>query len=209
MQETPPSTTRVEAFSDGVIAIIITIMVLELRLPAHAGADGLWHGLLQPLLPKLISYLASFVVIAVMWLNHHQLLHAAGGATRGLLWANIHLLLWMSLIPISTGFIGEHPFMPLAVAVYGFVLCANSCAFMLLRWCVRQDIGDRVAFRRIHARVLWKNVLAVALYAVTVPLAFVSVYASLAIFALILVLFVLPESLPGPREAKAKVTKKK
>jgi uncharacterized membrane protein len=196
MNDPLPNAGRIEAFSDGVIAIIITIMVLELKLPEHAVANGLWAGLLGPLLPKLVPYVLSFLVIAIMWVNHHQLLHAASHATRALLWSNIHLLLWMSLIPISTALLGDDPFVPLAVAAYGFVLCANSSAFMLLRWCVARKARDNVAAMRQHTKVMKMNLLAAILYALSIPVAFVSVYISMAIFVLIPALFFLPDLLP-------------
>ncbi|MGB7100190.1 MAG: TMEM175 family protein [Xanthobacteraceae bacterium] len=195
-----PGTGRIEAFSDGVIAIIITIMVLELKLPEHSIVNGLWAGLLGPLLPKLIPYLLSFVVIAIMWVNHHQLLHGARQATRAVLWSNIHLLLWMSLIPIATVIVGEDPFVPLSVAAYGFVLTANASAFMLLRWCVARQVRDNTGLMRQHNSVMMKNLFAVALYALSVPLAFASVYISMAIFVLIPALFFMPDLLPAARK---------
>lgn len=152
-----PKTGRIEAFSDGVIAIIITIMVLEPRLPEHSVANGLWAGLLTPLLPRLIPYLLSFLVIAIMWVNHHQFLHAARKATPALLWSNIHLLLWMSLIPVATAVVGEDPFVPLSIATYGFVLTANASAFILLRWCVSREVRDDDGLMREHASVMRKN----------------------------------------------------
>jgi uncharacterized membrane protein len=196
MNDNPPNTGRIEAFSDGVIAIIITIMVLELKLPEHSVVNGLWAGLLGPLLLKLIPYLLSFVVIAIMWVNHHQLLHAARQATRPLLWSNIHLLLWMSLIPVATALVGDDPFVPLAVAAYGFVLTGNAGAFIVLRWCISRQVRDTVAAMRQHASVMRKNLFALMLYALSVPLAFVSVYISMAIFVLIPALFFLPDLLP-------------
>jgi uncharacterized membrane protein len=202
MNDALPGTGRIEAFSDGVIAIIITIMVLELKLPLHSVVNGLWAGLLAPLLPRLIPHLLSFVVIAIMWVNHHQLLHAARQATRALLWSNIHLLLWMSLIPVTTAIVGEDPFVPLSIAAYGFVLAGNSSAFMLLRWCVSREIRDNVDLMRQHKSVMWKNLFAVVLYALSVPAAFVSVYVSMAIFILIPALFFVPDLLPAAREGR-------
>ncbi len=197
MTDDLPETARIEAFSDGVIAIIITITLLELRLPEHSVTNGLWAGLLGPLPPKLIPYLLSFLVIAIMLVNHHQLLHAARKATRPLLWSNIHLLLWMSLIPFATAIVGEDPCVPLSVAAYGFVLCANACAFMLLRWCVSREVRDDAGAMRQHASVMWKNLFAATLYGLSVPLTFVSIYLSMAIFVLIPALFFVPGLLPA------------
>jgi uncharacterized membrane protein len=206
MNDALPKTGRIEAFSDGVIAIIITIMVLELRLPEHSVANGLWAGLLAPLLPRLVPYLLSFVVIAIMWVNHHQLLHAARRATPALLWSNIHLLLWMSLIPVATAVVGEDPFVPLSIATYGFVLTANASAFILLRWCVSREVSGDDHLMREHKSVIRKNLFAIALYSVSVPLAFVSVYISMAIFVLIPTLFFMPNLLPGPSEPRGKTS---
>src|SRR5215468_1297421 len=125
---------RLEAFSDGVIAIIVTIMVLELKLPEHVADKGLLNGLLVPMSPKLASYAMSFLVVAIMWVNHHALMATVRHATRAILWQNNHLLFWMSLIPFATNFLGENPGLADAYAVYGFVLAASAAAFASLRW---------------------------------------------------------------------------
>jgi uncharacterized membrane protein len=205
MSEALPGTNRIEAFSDGVIAIILTIMILDLKVPNDALAQGFWAGLLGPLLPKLIIYVLSFVVIAIIWVRHHHLLHAARHATRPLLWSNIHLLLWMSIIPITTALLGENPLSPIAVAVYGFVLAANAGAFMLLRWCIARDTRNDGGLMRLHVTMLQRGSFTIVLYALSVPLAFVSVYISLAIFVLMPLLFFLPDLLNGigsPRHHK-------
>jgi uncharacterized membrane protein len=191
MNDVLPGTGRIEAFSDGVIAIIITIMVLDLRLPENAVTGG-FAGFMGPLLPKLIIYLLSYAVIAIIWVRHHGLLHVARRATRALLWSNIHLLLWMSIIPVTTGLVGGQPHNPLAVAIYGFVLAGNAGAFMLLRWSICQDTDD-ADLKEIHVSMLRNNLFALMLYALSVPLAFVSIYLSFAIFVLMPGLFFLPE----------------
>jgi uncharacterized membrane protein len=191
MNETVPRTGRIEAFSDAVIAIIITIMVLDLRLPDSALGGG-FSGFMALFLPKLIVYLLSYAVIAIIWVRHHGLLYVAGRATRALLWSNIHLLLWMSIIPVATGMLGSAPFSPLAVATYGFVLAGNAAAFMVLRWTIYRDTED-VDLKGFHVNMLRNNSFALLLYALSVPLAFVSVYASFAIFVLMPGLFFLPE----------------
>jgi uncharacterized membrane protein len=191
-----PGTGRIEAFSDGVIAIIITIMVLNLKLPDGAAQRGLWDGILIPLAPILISYVMSFIVVGVMWVNHHQLMPTAPIATRPLMWWNNNLLFWMSLIPFVTGFLGQHPFLPLAIALYGFILAACSLGFLLLRLHVQSVTKTRAAVEAHHLRVLRKTIAGTALYAASVPLAFVSVYISMVIFVIVPAMFFLPEVLP-------------
>jgi uncharacterized membrane protein len=119
--------TRLEAFSDGVIAILITIMVLELRIPEGADWDAL-----QPIVPVFITYILSFVLVGIYWNNHHHLMHAADRITGGILWANLHLLFWLSLIPFSTGWMGRNNFAPLPTAVYGAVLLLAAIAYTIL-----------------------------------------------------------------------------
>jgi uncharacterized membrane protein len=191
--------TRLEAFSDGVIAIIITIMVLELKLPEHGVEHGLWEGLVKPLAPKFVAYGLSFVVIAIMWVNHHAMIATARRASRAVLWCNIHLLFWMSLIPFATAIVGDNPFLPRRVAIYGFVMFASASAFTLLRWCIAREEHADKEMKRLHAAVMRKNYLGMALYGLSVPLAFVSVTLSIAIFFLIPAMFFLPQLLPGEK----------
>jgi len=119
---------RLEAFSDGVLAIIITIMVLELKVP-H-GDD---FAALMPLMPVLLSYLLSFVYVGIYWNNHHHMLHATERVTGGILWANLHLLFWLSLLPFVTGWMGENHFAAMPVALYGFVLLMAALAYWILQ----------------------------------------------------------------------------
>src|SRR5271169_1628949 len=125
--EGPMSKGRLEAFSDGVIAILITILVLELRIPR--GAD--WEAL-RPLCPVFLTYVLSFVFIGIYWNNHHHLLHMADGINGKILWANLHLLFWLSLVPFGTGWMGENQFAALPTAVYGGVLLCAGLAFLIL-----------------------------------------------------------------------------
>src|SRR6266516_6034493 len=118
---------RLEAFSDGVIAIIITIMVLELKVPRGADAAAL-----RPVLPVLLTYVLSFVNIGIYWNNHHHMLHATSRINGGILWANLHLLFWLSLVPFVTGWMGENQFAPLPTAVYGAVLILSALAYTIL-----------------------------------------------------------------------------
>jgi uncharacterized membrane protein len=121
-------TTRLEAFSDGVLAIIITIMVLELKVPHEATAAAL-----TPLLPVFLSYVLSFIYVGIYWNNHHHMLHACGRVTGRVLWANLHLLFWLSLFPFVTGWMGENHFAALPSAVYGMVLLAAAVAYLILQ----------------------------------------------------------------------------
>jgi TMEM175 potassium channel family protein len=190
------TTSRLEAFSDGVIAIIVTIMVLELRAPAQPTLAGLLK-----VAPVFLSYGLSFLVVAIMWVNHHHMIHAVRRVTARLLWSNLNLLFWMSLIPFVTDFLGKNPRASFAVALYGFDLALCGSAFYLLRTAlVRQDRHDP-RLSAYHERMQRKNAFSASLYLLSVPLAYVSVYASFFIFALIPAMYFLPEKmLVAPRE---------
>jgi uncharacterized membrane protein len=182
------TTGRLEAFSDGVIAIIVTIMVLELRAPSQPTLQALWK-----VAPIFISYGLSFLVVAIMWVNHHHLIHAVRQVTARLLWTNLYLLFWMSLVPFVTDYLGKNFHEPLAVALYGMDLVLCSSAFYFLRIIlVEQDQYDS-ALADYHAAIQRKNAFSAALYLSSVPLAYVSVYASFFIFALIPATYFLPE----------------
>ncbi len=185
-----PGTGRIEAFSDGVIAIIITIMVLDLHVPEHAIEEGRWLGLIEPMLPKLFAYTLSFVLIGIMWINHHRLMHLVDRAPRMLSWVNLHLLFWMSLIPVSTAVLGAHLFSPLAIAAYGAVNGANNVAYLMLRWYASTlTAADDIALVRLHRTMIVRNFMGIAIYAASIPLAYVSVYASLVLFVMAPALF--------------------
>jgi uncharacterized membrane protein len=130
------SKSRLEAFSDGVLAIIITIMVLEMKVPHGEGLAAL-----RPLLPVFLSYVLSFVYVGIYWNNHHHLLKAARRATAGVMWANLHLLFWLSLFPFATGWMGENHFAPLPTAVYGGVLLMAAMAYYILQTIIVADQG--------------------------------------------------------------------
>jgi uncharacterized membrane protein len=182
------TTTRLEAFSDGVIAIVVTIMVLELRAPSQPTVAALYK-----VAPSLISYALSFLVVAIMWVNHHHLIHAVHKVTAGLLWANLYLLFWMSLVPFVTDYLGKNHREPLAVALYGLDLTLCSSAFIVLREVlIRQDRHDS-AMAEYHASIQRKNLLSAGLYLLSAPLAYASIYASFFIFILIPVKYFLPE----------------
>ncbi len=182
------TTNRLEAFSDGVIAIIVTIMVLELRAPSQPTLAALWK-----VAPVFISYGLSFLVVAIMWVNHHHLIHAVHDVTARLLWSNLYLLFWMSLVPFVTDYLGKNYREPLAVALYGLDLTLCASAFYLLRMIlIRQDHHDS-GLKEYHASIQRKNVFSGTLYFLSVPLAYVSVYASFFIFALIPAMYFRPE----------------
>jgi len=181
-------TNRLEAFSDGVIAVIITIMVLELRVP-HDTTLAAWRGVL----PQFLSYLLSFVVIAIMWVNHHHMLHAARHADARLLWTNNNLLFWMSLVPFVTAFMGNNHRDPRAVGLYGVVLSFCSVSFALLRWAIAQHHRDNPDLFNYHRRSELKNISSLILYAASVPLAFVDVRISFFIFVFVALSYFMPE----------------
>ena len=182
------TTNRLEAFSDGVIAIIVTIMVLELRAPSQPT----WPALLK-VAPVFLSYGLSFLVAAIMWVNHHHLIHAVREVTARLLWLNLNLLFWMSLIPFVTDFLGKNYREPMAVVLYGLDLALCGSSFYLLRTeLVRQDHANPNLVE-YHAMMQRKNAFSAALYFLSVPLAYVSVYASFFIFVLIPAMYFLPE----------------
>jgi uncharacterized membrane protein len=191
-----PGTGRIEAFSDGVFAIAITIMVLDVRFPERIAEWAASPAILLPLLPKFVSYVVSFIVIGIMWVNHHQIMPTAPLATRHLMWWNNNLLFWTSLIPLVTRFLGDHPLLPLAVALYGLVLGANLLSFAALRLHILRMTDTGAALDAHHGRILRRNLFGAALYGASVPLAFLSVYASMVIFAAVPAMFFLPEPLP-------------
>jgi uncharacterized membrane protein len=179
---------RVEAFSDGVIAIIITIMVLELKVP-HATelAD------LKPVLPAFASYVMSFIFLGIYWNNHHHMLQACEHVDGRVLWANTHLLFWLSLIPFGTAWMGENHFAPHPVALYGVIAFGAGVAYYILaRSLVRVHGNDSALARALGSDR--KGVLSVVLYGAGVPLAFVSIWVSLALYVTVSVIWLVPDS---------------
>jgi uncharacterized membrane protein len=182
------TTSRLEAFSDGVIAIIVTIMVLELRAPSQPT----WSALLK-IAPVFLSYGLSFLVVAIMWVNHHHLIHAVREVTARLLWSNLNLLFWMSLIPFVTDFLGKNYHLSMAAALYGLDLAMCAGSFCLLRTELIRQEGAHGNLREYHAAVQRKNAFSLSLYVLSVPLAYISIYAAYFIFALIPAMYFLPE----------------
>jgi uncharacterized membrane protein len=181
------SSGRLEAFSDGVIAVIITIMVLELKAPE--GPD--WHAL-RPALPTFLAYILSFVFVGIYWNNHHHLLHAADRISGGAMWANLHLLFWLSLVPFVTAWVGEHPEAPVPSAVYGFVLLMCGVGFTIL---LRALLAVPGGNPRLAAAVGgdMKGKLSLLLYVTAIWLAFVDRRISDAIYVAVALMWLVPD----------------
>ena len=178
---------RLEAFSDGVIAIIITIMVLELKVP-H-GAE--WEAL-GPLIPVLLSYVLSFVFVGIYWNNHHHMLQAARQVNGGILWANLHLLFWLSLIPFVTRWMGENHFAALPVALYGTVLLMAACAYFILARSLIAHHGKDSELALALGRD-YKGKVSVILYAAAIPLSFVNAWIATAIYVAVAIMWCIPD----------------
>jgi uncharacterized membrane protein len=178
---------RLEAFSDGVIAILITIMVLELKVPHGATLEAL-----EPLLPIFLSYVLSFVYLGIYWNNHHHLLHTATGISGGILWANLHLLFWLSLVPFATGWMGENHFAAIPTALYGAILFAASLAYLVLETAIVAREGADSKLRAAIGRE-WKGKLSSALYVAAMLLAFVHHWLSHAIYVLVALMWLVPD----------------
>ena len=178
---------RLEAFSDGVLAIIITIMVLELEVPHGTGLDAL-----RPLLPVLLAYVLSFVVIGIYWNNHHHMLHAAQRVNGRILWANLHLLFWLSLIPFATAWMGENGFASLPTAAYGVVLLMSAISYPILQNAIIAHHGPQSPLATAVGKG-GKEKLSLTLYASAVPLAFVHPAISLSIFVTVALIWLVPD----------------
>jgi uncharacterized membrane protein len=180
--------SRLEAFSDGVIAIIITIMVLEMKVP-HGGDD---LAALRPLLPVFLSYVLSFMYVGIYWNNHHHLLHAVKHVNGSVLWANLHLLFWLSLTPFVTGWMGENHFPPVPVALYGFVLFMAGLAYSnLVRVLVKHHGRDSTLAKAIGSDS--KGKISLAAYLSAIPLAFVDARISMVLYFAVAALWFIPD----------------
>ena len=179
--------SRLEAFSDGVLAIIITIMVLELKVPHGAELAAL-----RPLIPVFSSYILSFIYIGIYWNNHHHLLHSARQVGGGILWANLHLLFWLSLFPFATAWMGENHAAPLPSAAYGFVLLMAALAYYILqRAIIAHDGRDSMLASALGSD--WKGKLSPLLYLSAIPLAFVSPWISTGLYLAAALLWLIPD----------------
>ena len=180
-------TGRVEAFSDGVLAVIITIMALELRAPVGGSFTDL-----RGRLPALLVYILSFVFIGIYWNNHHHLLRAARRVTGGVMWANLHLLFWLSLIPVLTGWIGDHYLQSAPAATYGVVCLGSAIAFTILtRTIIRADGSDSLVAQAIGRD--YKGRVSLLAYAAAIALAFVSPWIAYALFVGVAVMWFVPD----------------
>ena len=194
-------TERIAAFSDGVIAIIITIMVLELKLPEGAAGGDVWRSFLAPLGPKVAIYALSFVIVGTLWVNHHQLLAVVRRPTLQLMWMNLLLLFFLSLIPLATGFLGEHLQSARAVAFYALVMTLSSGVFSLLRYYLgRMPEHDRahIQFRRA---TLVRSLMSTSIYAAAIVAAPVSPVAALAMLVFVPAMFNIPILLQHNRQS--------
>jgi uncharacterized membrane protein len=178
---------RLEAFSDGVLAIIITIMVLELKVPHSNDLAAL-----KPLLPVFLNYVLSFLYVGIYWNNHHHLFHSAPDISGGIMWANLHLLFWLSLFPFATGWMGENHFTPMPTAAYGVVLLMAAVAYYVLQLAIIAKNGPQSLLARAIGRD-WKGKFSPVIYLVAIPLALVTPWISAALYALVALWWLIPD----------------
>ena len=178
---------RLEAFSDGVIAIIITIMVLELKVPHEATLAGL-----TPLVPVFLSYVLSFVYVGIYWNNHHHLLHAGTKVTGSVLWANLHLLFWLSLFPFATGWMGENHFAAVPSALYGGVLLCAAIAYWILQQAIIAVQGPGSVLKRAVGSD-WKGKLSPAIYVAAIVSTFIVPWVAQALYVFAALLWLIPD----------------
>ena len=191
--------SRLEAFSDGVIAVLITILVLELKVPHGESIEAL-----APLIPVFLSYVLSFVYLGIYWNNHHHMLHATQNVTGPMLWANLHLLFWLSLIPFTTGWMGENHFAAAPTALYGAALLMAAIAYWILQQRIIASQGPGSLLKRAIGND-WKGKLSPAVYVVAIPTAFWSPKIAEGLYVLIALVWLVPdrriESILGGTEA--------
>jgi uncharacterized membrane protein len=179
--------SRLEAFSDGVFAILITIMVLELKTPA--GRD--WAALLS-IGPKISAYVLSFVMIGIYWNNHHHLIHTTERVTGGILWTNLHLLFWLSLVPFGTAWIGDNPLSPVPTATYGAILLCAGIAYYFLEKTIIRSQGPRSRLKEAVGADT-KAVASAGMYAAAIPLAFMNSWISEATYLAVALMWLIPD----------------
>ncbi|MDA6071820.1 TMEM175 family protein [Flavobacterium sp. AC] len=179
--------TRLEAFSDGVLAIIITIMILEIKVPqGHEFAD------LKPLIAKFLSYILSFVYVGIYWNNHHYLIHGMTKINGKILWANLHLLFWLSLIPLATGWMGEHNFAKASMTLYGVILFLSSVAYFILQRIIIVNEGENSVLAKAIGRDL-KGYVSSVLYILGIVFSFYSEWVSGAAYFIVALLWLIPD----------------
>jgi TMEM175 potassium channel family protein len=181
------TTGRLEAFSDGVIAIIITIMVLEMKVPHGSGLIDL-----APLLPVFLSYVLSFVYVGIYWNNHHHMLHACAAVTGAILWANLHLLFWLSLFPFATGWMGENHFTAVPTVLYGLVLLMAAIAYLALQQAIIRSQGQDSILKQAIGRD-WKGKLSPVLYVIAIVAALRSSWTAQAILVIAALIWLIPD----------------
>ena len=181
------SGTRLEAFSDGVIAILITIMVLELKVPHGTDPQAL-----RPLIPVFLTYVLSFIFLGIYWNNHHHMLHATERVNGAILWANLHLLFWLSLIPFGTGWMGENHAAPLPTALYGVLLLMAAIAYTILQTTI---IAQQGPDSKLHEAVGGdlKGKISIALYVTAIPLAFVKSWIAIGLYVVVVLMWLVPD----------------
>ena len=179
--------TRVEAFSDGVLAIIITIMVLEMKVPHGESLDSL-----TPLIPVFLSYVLSFIYVGIYWNNHHHMLHVTGKVSGPILWANLHLLFWLSLFPFATGWMGENHFAPVPTALYGAVLFMAGLAYFVLQQAIIASQGPESLLRSAVGGD-WKGKMSPLMYLVAIASTFWMPWLAQAIYVLQALLWLIPD----------------
>ncbi len=181
------NSNRLEAFSDGVLAIIITIMVLEMKVPHGTNLDAL-----VPLLPVFLSYILSFIYIGIYWNNHHHMLHTVQKVSGGILWANLHLLFWLSLIPFATGWMGENNFTELPMALYGLVLLMAAIAYFILQNRILAEQGkDSVLSKAVGKD--YKGKASPILYVLGIVFAFYLPWVSLGLYIVVALMWLIPD----------------
>lgn len=178
---------RMETFFDGVVAIIITIMVLELKVPHETTFEAL-----TPILPVLLSYVLSFVYLGIYWNNHHHMMHACHRVTGSMLWANLHLVFWLSLVPFTTGWMGENHFATIPVAAYGVVLLMAGVAYWILQQRIIASQGEKSVLKEAIG-MDWKGKLSPVLYVIAVLVARSMPQLSLVIYVLVALMWVIPD----------------
>ena len=193
--ETGFTSTRIEAFSDGVIAIIITLMILEIKIPETHAQDnhGFW-GTLHHLVPHVLAYAVSFIMLGIYWVNHHNFFQRIKYGDRKLLWLNLNLLFWMSLIPIPTNIIGDDPMRPASSLIYAIVMFMTSASFTYMGiYANKVGLFTEMVPPSVKAKNMRRNLTSLGLYAISMITAFISVYISFAIFLYIAAIFFMPK----------------
>ena len=193
-----PSTSRIEAFSDGVVAIIVTLLILEIKVPElRVLSNGAVLKALVPLIPKFVGFTVSFVTVAIFWVNHHHFYHSLEYSDEALLWHNNHLLFWLAVIPFVTAFVGDYPTQSIVVALYGFVLMMSATSFVLMVRHVffKSTLLPETVPESTRQKEFHRGLVGVFLYAMSVVLAFLSPYISLFIFVFIPLYYFFPKKL--------------